>query len=205
MTEKLTDMSVRAFSEVLSSRAPVPGGGGAAAAAGALAAALCQMAGNLTLGRKKYAAVEPDIRRMLSELDEIREELLNLVEEDAEAFEPLSRAYSIPKDDPERDRKLEEATMEACRPPIGMVRCLSKAVPLFFEMREKGSVMLKSDVACGALLCVSAMECAAVNVLINTKTLKDRDIAQTMEREVREEHLSKLPALRNLAKDIMGI
>ena len=69
MAEKLMDKSCADFTAVLASRAPVPGGGGAAALVGALGTALCSMAGNLTLGKKKYAAVEPDIRRLLAEFD----------------------------------------------------------------------------------------------------------------------------------------
>ena len=97
----LTTHSCTAFAEALASKASVPGGG-AAAMAGALGIALCSMVGNFTTGKKKFAAVEEDVQRMLAEGEALRIRLLELVDADAEAFEPLSRAYSIPKDDPTR-------------------------------------------------------------------------------------------------------
>lgn len=181
MSEKLIERSCEDFAQILASKAPIPGGGGAAALVGALGMALCSMAGNLTLGRKKYAAVEPDIRAMLTRGEVIRNRLLELVDADANAFEPLAKAYSIPKDDPNRDGVLEAATKYACAAPMEMLEQCAQAVELLEEMFEKGSTMLVSDVGCGALCCKAAMECAALNIFINTKTLRDRTAAENME------------------------
>lgn len=181
MSEKLIERSCEDFAQILASKAPIPGGGGAAALVGALGMALCSMAGNLTLGRKKYAAVEPDIRAMLAHGEVIRNRLLELVDADAKAFEPLAKAYSIPKDDPNRDEVLEAATKYACAAPMEMLEQCAQAVELLEEMFEKGSTMLVSDVGCGALCCKAAMECAALNIFINTKTLRDRTAAENME------------------------
>lgn len=181
MAEKLIAQTCGAFAELLASKTPVPGGGGAAALVGALGAALCSMAGNLTLGRKKYAAAEPDIRVLLEKGEEVRARLLTLVDADAAAFEPLSRAYSIPKDDPQRLSVLETATERACAAPMEMLEQCARAVELLEEMQEKGSVMLISDVGCGALCCKAAMECAALNIYVNTKTLKNRVVAEALE------------------------
>lgn len=128
--KKLTDLSCTAFAEVLASKAPVPGGGGAAALAGALGVALCSMVGNFTTGKKKYAAYEEDVQRMLAEGETLRARLLELVEADAAAFEPLSRAYAIPKEDPTRDAVLEEAALNACKAPMEMVSCCGEALLL---------------------------------------------------------------------------
>ena len=84
------------FIDELASAAPTPGGGGAAAYCGALAAALASMVGNLTVGKKRYAEVEEDVRASLGRLDDLRVRLVGLVEEDARAFEPLARAYRMP-------------------------------------------------------------------------------------------------------------
>ena len=184
MTEKLVDLSCADFTMALASKASVPGGGGAAALAGTLGTALCSMAGNFTLGKKKYAAVEADIRVLLEKGAAIQTRLLELVDEDARAFEPLSRAYAIPKDDPAREAVLESATLEACRAPMAMAACCCDAIALLEEMLEKGSVMLLSDVGCGALLCRAALESAAMNVYVNTGTLRDRDRAQALEQEL---------------------
>lgn len=186
MAEKLIDQTCEGFVSLLASKAPVPGGGGTAALVGALGAALCSMAGNLTLGRKKYAAVEPDIRALLEKGERVRTRLLELVDADAEAFEPLSRAYSIPKDDPGREAVLEEATKKACAAPMEMLEQCAQAVELLEEMLEKSSVMLVSDVGCGAVCCKAAMECAALNVYINTKTLKNRVVAEALEHRTDE-------------------
>lgn len=186
MTEKLIDQTCEGFVSLLASKAPVPGGGGAAALVGALGTALCSMAGNLTLGRKKYAAVEPDIRALLEKGEKVKNRLLELVDADAAAFEPLSRAYSIPRDDPSRETVLEEATKKACAAPMEMLEQCVQAVELLEEMLKKGSVMLVSDVGCGALCCKAAMECAALNIYVNTKTLKNRVVAEALEHRTDE-------------------
>ena len=183
MGEQLTGRSCADFTALLASKAPVPGGGGTAALVGALGAALCSMAGNFTLGRKKYAAVEPDIRALLGEGEQVRTRLLALVEADAEAFEPLSRAYSIPRDDPSRETVLEQAAQRACAAPVEMLEQCARAVEMLEQMLEKGSVMLASDVGCGAVCCRAAMECAAMNVYVNTRTLKNRVVAEALERK----------------------
>ena len=179
--ERLTDRSCGDFAQVLASKESVPGGGGAAALAGALGVALCQMAGNFTLGKKKYADVQEDIERNLNEAETLRIRLVDLVEEDAKAFFPLSKAYSIPKDDPNREKILEEATLNACKAPMEMLETLSRAMELLEEMLSIGTKMLVSDVGCGAILCKAAMESAAMNVFINTGSLKDREMANRLE------------------------
>lgn len=183
MSEKLIEKSCSDFTEALASRAPVPGGGGAAALTGALGVALCSMAGNLILGRKKYAAVEADVQNMVAEGENVRSRLLELVDEDAAAFEPLAKAYSIPKEDPNRDETLEAVTRSACAAPLEMMRCCCRAIGLLEEMLDKGSAMLISDVGCGALCCVAALESASLNVYVNTRTLKDRAEAAKLETE----------------------
>ena len=200
--KKLTDLSCTAFAEVLASKAPVPGGGGAAALAGALGVALCSMVGNFTTGKKKYAAYEEDVQRMLAEGEILRARLLELVEADAAAFEPLSRAYAIPKEDPTRDSVLEEAALNACKAPMEMVSCCGEALLLLEEMLEKGSRLLLSDVGCGALLCKAAMESAAMNVFVNTGSLQDRAVAVQMERQVDETLEKYLPMAERIAASV---
>ena len=200
--KKLTDLSCTAFAEVLASKAPVPGGGGAAALAGALGVALCSMVGNFTTGKKKYAAYEEDVQRMLAEGETLRARLLELVEADAAAFEPLSRAYAIPKEDPTRDSVPEEAALNACKAPMEMVSCCGEALLLLEEMLEKGSRLLLSDVGCGALLCKAAMESAAMNVFVNTGSLQDRAVAVGMERQVDETLEKYLPMAERIAASV---
>ena len=184
MEEILANRSFEDFVAVLAAKEPVPGGGGAAALAGALGVALCSMVGNYTSGKKTYAAVEEDVQRMLGEAENVRKRLVQLVREDAAAFLPLSKAYAIPRDNPERAAILEEATKLACAAPMQMMREICHAIELLEEMGQKGSKMLASDVGCGALLCRAALEAASLNVFVNTRTLKDRSYAELMEQEV---------------------
>lgn len=181
MDGKLAGKSCAAFVEILASKAAVPGGGGAAALVGAYGAALCAMAGNLTLGRKKYASVQADIQNMLEKCKAYQERLLALVDEDAAAFEPLSKAYAIPKEDPTRESILEAATEAACQPPLEIMSICCGVIAVLEEMLEKGSAMLVSDVGCGALCCAAALEAASLNVFVNTRTLKDRKKARMLE------------------------
>lgn len=180
----LVDLSCRAFATELAAKRSVPGGGGAAALAGALGVALCSMVGNFTLGKKRYVDVEDDVRCLMAEAEEIRATLIGLVEADAAAFEPLSRAYGIPKEDPTRAQVLEVATKTACSAPLEMMRATARSVELLEEMGEKGSRMLLSDIGCGAALCAAALKAASMNVYVNTKTLADRAYAEGLEREV---------------------
>ena len=158
---EMTKLSCEKFLAELASKAPTPGGGGTAALVGAAGVALGNMVGNLTTGKKKYAAVEDDVKAILNKAAILREQLLRLVDADAQAFAPLSKAYAISKEDPHRDTVLEEATLNACKAPMEMVRRCCTGVELLEEMLEKGSVMLVSDIGCGALLCKAAMESAA--------------------------------------------
>lgn len=180
----LTNLSCAGFAEKLAAKESVPGGGGAAALAGALGVALCSMVGNFTTGKKRYAEYEEDVQRMLEEAEGIRRRLIELVDEDAAAFFPLSQAYAIPKEDPTRAEVLENATKHASEGPYEMMGQICLAIELLEEMGEKGSRMLLSDVGCGALLCRAALESAALNVFVNTKTLKDRAFAEAMEADV---------------------
>lgn len=184
MNSRLVEKSCIGFADVLASKASVPGGGGAAALVGALGVALCAMVGNFTVGKKKYARHESDVKAMLEKAEKLRARFLKLVDDDAAAFAPLSRAYAIPRDDPDHDRLLEEAAHNACRAPVEMVERCGEAIELLEEMLEKGSAMLASDVGCGALMCRAAMESAAMNVYINTASLKNRTVANLLEEKM---------------------
>jgi formiminotetrahydrofolate cyclodeaminase len=91
------ETSVQDFVDALASSAPTPGGGAASALAGALGAALAEMVGQLTVGRAKYQQVEPQVRQMLEELGKCRVQLLQLVDEDAAAYQQVAVAYTLPR------------------------------------------------------------------------------------------------------------
>ena len=186
MSDRLTDMTCSEFADAVAAKTSVPGGGAVAAYAGALAAALCSMAGEFTRGKKRYAQYEEDVERMLVEAEAVRCRLVELVDEDARAFEPLSRAYGIPKDDPDRAEVVEAATRDACAAPMEMMRQCAKAIELLEEMEQKGSRMLLSDVGCGAAMAGASLEAASMNVFVNTRSLKDRAFADALDAEADE-------------------
>ena len=175
-----TQNSCREFVTVLASSAPVPGGGGAAALVGAIGTALGNMVGSLTVGKKKYADVEAEIIALKAKCDALQTELLDQVPADAEGFEPLSRAYGIPKDDPDRDRVLEEATLTACQVPVHIMELCCEALEAIAVFAAKGSRLAVSDAGCGAVCVKAALQAASLNVFINTKTLKDRAAAEAL-------------------------
>lgn len=181
--EKLTEKSCREFTDVLASKAPIPGGGGASALAGALGAALCSMVGNFTLGKPKYAAVQEEVKSMMEEAEALRQALLAQVEADADAFAPLSRAYAIPREQPDRGEILERCLRQAAAPPMEILRLCCRVIDLHSAMLDKGSVMMLSDVGTGAVLAWGALYGAWLNVKVNTKLMADRTYAQALNSE----------------------
>ena len=179
----IVDETCVGFAEQLASKQSTPGGGAAAAYVGALAAALASMVGNFTTGKQRYAEYESDIQRILAEAGRIRERLIALVDEDAQAFAPLAAAYAIPKEDPARADVLEAATKGAIVAPLEMMRQISQAIDVLDELLTCGSRMLMSDVGCGAALAAGALRAAALSVFVNTRALADRSFADAIDGE----------------------
>lgn len=182
-----TENSCKDFIDVLASSAPIPGGGGASALVGAIGVALGNMVGSLTVGKKRYADVEEDIICCKKEADEITKRLLELVAKDAEVFEPLSKAYSLPKSTPEELAKKEEVMAvvlkDACEVPLEIMKTCARGLDLMKEFAEKGSRIALSDAGVGATLLKSALQGASLNIYINTKSMKDRVLAQQLNDE----------------------
>lgn len=182
-----TENSCKDFIDVLASSAPIPGGGGASALVGAIGVALGNMVGSLTVGKKCYVDVEEDIIRCKKEADEITKRLLELVAKDAEVFEPLSKAYSLPKSTPEELAKKEEVMAvvlkDACEVPLEIMKTCARGLDLMEEFAEKGSRIALSDAGVGATLLKSALQGASLNIYINTKSMKDRVLAQQLNDE----------------------
>ncbi len=169
--------ALSAFMDELSSKSPAPGGGGASALIGAIGVSLCAMVANITSGKKKYAEYQEDLDHILSFSAASIDTLLKLIDKDAEVFEPLSKAYGIPKDEPGRSEILEEALAAACSVPMEILREVSSIVDMIEQLSVKGSRLALSDVGVAATALSAAMEGAAMNVYINTKLMKNRDLA----------------------------
>jgi formiminotetrahydrofolate cyclodeaminase len=186
--------TINEFTELLASPSSVPGGGGASALTGAVGIALADMVGELTVGKPRYKDVEEDLRVLMERAQDLRSRLLDLVEKDAEAFEPLSKAYSIPKDDPERDEILENCLKEAAKPPMEIFNIVCEALEITEEFGKKGSRLMVSDAATAAAHLRAALYGAAVNVKVNTRLMKDASYRDEIDRKV-DEGLKKYSAL----------
>ena len=172
------------FVEVLASKAPVPGGGGASALVGAVGTALGNMVGSLTVGKKKYADVEKEMWELKGKADALQKELLALIERDAEVFEPLSKAYGMPRETEEekaeKARVMEIVLKDACSVPMEIMEKCCEALDLIKEFAAKGSALAISDAGVGAVFCKAALQGASLNVYINTKSMKNREYAEEL-------------------------
>ena len=167
------------------SNAPTPGGGSVAALAGALAAALAQMVAGLTAGRKKYAAVDEDARRVLAEAALLRQQLTTAIAEDAAAFEQVMAAWrDRSADEMAQAAAVEQATITAGEVPLRVARLSRDAAILAAGMAAAGNVNAVSDGAAGAIMAHAAVQAAALNVKINGVGLRDRALAAAWTTEV---------------------
>ena len=187
---EFTNSTCREFVDVLATKSPVPGGGGASALVGAIGTALGNMVGSLTVGKKKYADVEDEIISLKEKADALQDELLLLVEKDAEVFEPLSKAYGLPKDTPEqqaeKDKIMEKCLVDACSVPVEIMQKCCEALDIMAEFAANGSKLALSDAGVGAAVCGAALKGASLNVFINTSSMKDREVAEQTEKQANE-------------------
>lgn len=188
--ESMVKKSCEDFVNALGSKAPVPGGGGAAALGGAIGMALSNMVGNLTVGKKKYADVEPEVKELIAKGEAIIKDLNMLVDKDAEEFEPLSKAYGLPKDTPEqakiKEETLEKCSINACGVPMDIMRKSFEGIKVHQRMGEIGTFIAISDVGCGVVFLKSALIAASLNVVINLNTIKDQEFVTNTRKEMEQ-------------------
>lgn len=142
------------------------------------------MVTNLTIGKKRYADVEEEIRDIRDRLTVLRNKLIELTDKDAEAFAPLAAAYKLPKDTPEekahKEEVLEHALYEASIVPLQIMETIYQVMEYLEVLGKKGSRMAVSDVGVAVLFARSSLEGASLNVYINTKSMKNRETAETL-------------------------
>ena len=176
MTPKKT---LNAFLEELASSSPAPGGGSVAALAGALGAALTCMVCNLTIGKKKYAAVETEMKKILAQAGDLRERFATLIDTDTAAFNKVMEAFGLPKEtEPQkalRAAAVREATKEATLVPLQVMKHCIDALALARLVAEGGNVNSISDAGVAALMLHAAVESAGLNVQINLNELSDQE------------------------------
>ncbi|MCR5066807.1 MAG: cyclodeaminase/cyclohydrolase family protein [Erysipelotrichaceae bacterium] len=174
------------FSEALASREPVPGGGGASALAGSLAASLACMVGNLTVGKPKYADSEAEMKQLIARAEQLRVELLEGIEKDAEAFYPLSQAYSLNKDYVGRRDILESCLANAAHAPTEILKKTAEVIDVLQAMLPISSKLVISDIGTAAVLAEGCLKGAAVNVKVNTTLMQNREIAESLDQAVEQ-------------------
>lgn len=174
------------FLEAVASSDPVPGGGSVAAYAGALSAALIRMVAGLTLGRKKYSAVEAEMAVVAGNADVLSEALSRLVERDAEAYARVSEAYKLPKDAPGRADAINNALLRAAEVPLETARLCAQAATLAATIATKGNSNAFTDAGVAALLADAGCRGASYNVRVNVMSLADRSAGEHLLREVSE-------------------
>ncbi len=173
-TDYLT-LSCEAFADKIASADPTPGGGGAAAYCGAMGAGLLAMVGRCTVGKKTYAAVEPEVQELIDRVEGLRGQLLAGVDGDAAAFGPLSKAYGLPAGTEEQKaakrQRLAECSLTAAKLPLELARLCGEGLEAAVRLAQIGSRLVISDAACGAAMLLAAQKSLAVTVRINLGAL----------------------------------
>lgn len=171
------------FINELASKAPTPGGGGASAYCGALATALASMVGNLTVGKKTYAAVEDEVKEALIQLEEQRNKFVELIDKDAQAFEPLSRAYRLPRATSEelahKNKVMQQALVGATEVPLEIMEICAQVITTSKFLAHNGSRLALSDVGVAVLFAKAALKGASLNVYANASSMANEAQARS--------------------------
>lgn len=200
--DNLMKLSCEEFLEKLASKEPVPGGGGAAALGGAIGAALASMVVNLTLGKEKFLAVESEMLRLAAASEYLRQELLQLAQEDASVFEAFMNCYKMPKaTDAEkalRQAKIQEAAKMAAEIPLKIGEKSLAVLLLAAEAAELGNPAVITDAAVAALMARAAVRSAVYNVKINLNLINDRDYCSVVSGQITALEQEALAAEKNI-------
>ena len=142
------------------------------------------MVTNLTVGKKKYADVEEEILEIREKLEQKKQDLVRMVDEDAEAFEPLAKAYRMPKEteeeQAEKEKVMEAALKNAAEAPLCIMKTIVDTMEMIQVLGEKGSRLAVSDAGVAILFAQAALEGASLNIFINTKMMKDQEEAERL-------------------------
>jgi glutamate formiminotransferase/formiminotetrahydrofolate cyclodeaminase len=181
---KLINMTMSEFADETASESPAPGGGSISAYVGALGAALATMVANLSSHKPGWDDKWEEFSNFAEEGQKIKDELVQLLEEDTNAFNKVMDAFGLPKDTDEqkniRRQAIEEATRYATEIPYRTMKTATMAIPLCKKMAEIGNPNSISDAGVGAICCLTAIKGAYLNVLINVAGLKDKSWADNI-------------------------
>ncbi len=182
MTE-IKDTAIEPFLDQLASSAATPGGGSAAAILGGMGAALVSMVCNLTIGKKKYADVEDELKDVLARAEDLRSRMTAMIQDDVQAFDTVMGAYGMPKetDDEKATRAaaIQDALKMATEVPIRCCRLARDVIDLSLIASEKGNINVISDAGVAVLSAYAALRSAALNVYINAKMISDASFVES--------------------------
>jgi formiminotetrahydrofolate cyclodeaminase len=189
MTE-IKDNRIEQFLEALASQSATPGGGSAAAIIGAMGAALVSMVCNLTIGKKKYAEVEGEMKDVLAKADTLRKQLIGMIEDDVKAFDAVMGAYGMPKetdaDKAKRDSAIQAALKQATDVPMACARAARQVIDIAAIASDKGNLNVISDAGVGVLAGYAALRSAALNVFTNARMITDKTFAEAKLKELNQ-------------------
>ena len=185
----MKNMTIKEFAMQTASNEPVPGGGSISALAGALAAALTEMVAGLTIGKKKYAEVEEEMQKYLTDLKNMQQEFLHFSDRDAEVFAPLAECYRLPsatlEEKEHKDAVMEEKLLDASMVPVEIMEKSLELLEILDVLADKGSRMAVSDVGVAVQFTRTALLGAVMNVYINTKSMKNREKAEEINQKAK--------------------
>jgi formiminotetrahydrofolate cyclodeaminase len=187
---QIKDTAIEPFLDQLASSAATPGGGSAAAIIGAMGAALVSMVCNLTIGKKKYADVEAEMKDVLGKTEALRKKLTGMIQDDVRAFDAVMGAYGMPKetdaDKAARDKAIQSALKLATDVPLACARAAREVIDLAAIASDKGNLNVISDAGVGVLAGYAALRSAALNVLTNARMITDKPFADAKLKELNE-------------------
>jgi len=180
--------TLQPFLDKLASGTPTPGGGSAAAAVGAMGAALVSMVCNLTIGKEKYADVEGQMKDALARSAALQTELIQLIDEDAAAFNLVMAAFRLPKttdkEKAARREAIQTATQKATLTPLATARACAEIIELGQLAVEKGNANAIRDAGAGVTCAQAGLKAAALNVIINLPSIEDETFVATHRAEL---------------------
>ena len=197
MNNSLTDLTVKGLLDITAGKDPVPGGGSISALTGSIAAALTEMVAGLTIGKKKYAEVEEQMKQIVERVQKIRQQLILDVDRDSEAYNVVFAAFQMPKETDEekaaRSAQIQEATKVAANVPMEVARRVYSLLSDIEEVVSNGNQNAVTDGCVAMMSARNAIIGALFNVRINLTSIKDEQYvadmtaeADRLEREVIE-------------------
>lgn len=203
-TKSLVKMNLREFCNETLSDSPAPGGGSVAALMGALGVSLGGMVANLSAGKRGWEDKLSYFSDWAVKAQQLKDELLFLVDEDTAAFNKVMDAFALPKESAEekaaRSAAIQQANKYAAEIPLRVMETASKSYPLLAEMAEKGNPASISDVGVGLLALRACINGAALNVRINLAGLKDEKLKSSFQEKVRTSSAESEAAFRKISQ-----